>query len=292
VVIPPLQNVEERAAAEVALLGATAEEIERLRPLAREGAGILGDVLGSIERTCLFLGHPRSGHSIVGALLDAHPSMVIAHELDFLRFVDAGWTAPELYWACLENSRRSASTGRKWGPYEYSVPGQWQGRWQDLRVIGDKKGGITSLALRRDPSALDRLISRIPVPICWVHVVRNPWDNIATLRRKQFPDLRMAIRMFFRIAETIDQTIARLPADSVLTVHFEDLPRDPRACLSSLAEFLGVSADASWLDACAELVWASPSRARDRIQWPDWAHASLAKLSQRHAWLAHYGFAD
>ncbi len=35
-----------------------------------------------IGRFCLFVGFPRSGGSLLGALLNAHPDMVIGQELD------------------------------------------------------------------------------------------------------------------------------------------------------------------------------------------------------------------
>jgi phage terminase large subunit-like protein len=34
---------------------------------------------------CIFIGYPRSGHSLVGSLLNAHPEVIISHELDVLR---------------------------------------------------------------------------------------------------------------------------------------------------------------------------------------------------------------
>ena len=44
----------------------------------------------TIQLYCMFVGYPRSGHSLVGTLLDAHPDIVIAHELDALRHIRAG----------------------------------------------------------------------------------------------------------------------------------------------------------------------------------------------------------
>ncbi len=37
-------------------------------------------IFNGVETYCMFIGYPRSDHSIVGALLDAHPNIVIAHE--------------------------------------------------------------------------------------------------------------------------------------------------------------------------------------------------------------------
>jgi hypothetical protein len=36
---------------------------------------------------CLFIGYPRSGHSLIGSLIDAHPHAALGHELDLLKYV-------------------------------------------------------------------------------------------------------------------------------------------------------------------------------------------------------------
>ena len=38
------------------------------------------DVVDKVEKFVFFIGYQRSGHSIVGSFMDAHPHMVIAHE--------------------------------------------------------------------------------------------------------------------------------------------------------------------------------------------------------------------
>ena len=41
------------------------------------------ELLDNTETYCMFLGYQRSGHSLIGALLNAHPGTVIAHDLSF-----------------------------------------------------------------------------------------------------------------------------------------------------------------------------------------------------------------
>ena len=38
----------------------------------------------SVEALVLFVGHPRSGHTLVAAILDSHPEMIIANEFNLL----------------------------------------------------------------------------------------------------------------------------------------------------------------------------------------------------------------
>ena len=52
-----------------------------------------------------------------------------------------------------------------------------------LKVIGDKKGGNTALLLDQlgDLSILEEIKQVVQVPLKFIHVHRNPFDNIATI---------------------------------------------------------------------------------------------------------------
>ena len=72
----------ERAEAELARLNGTWP-----RRVYRRGRRAVG--LGQLRSFCLFIGYPRSGHSLLGSLLDAHPDIAIAHEVNALGLVVA-----------------------------------------------------------------------------------------------------------------------------------------------------------------------------------------------------------
>ena len=144
--------------------------------------GFLNRKLFEEVRTyCMFVGYPRSGHTLIGALLDAHPMMIVAHELDVLRYVSAGFNRLQIYYLLLRTSRVFAEEGRERGGYFYNVPNQWQGKFRKLRVIGDKKGEGTIWKLLINPGLLQRLRSKVGIPVRCIHVVRNPYDNIARI---------------------------------------------------------------------------------------------------------------
>ena len=93
-----------------------------------------------VSAYCMSVGYPRSGHTLVGSLLDTHPEIVIAHELDALRYVRLGFRRGQLYHLILETSHAFTEAGRVWTGFDYRVPTGWQERVRLLRVIGDKKG--------------------------------------------------------------------------------------------------------------------------------------------------------
>ncbi|KAL9978240.1 hypothetical protein ACROYT_G015735 [Oculina patagonica] len=70
------------------------------------------------------------------------------------------------------------------GIYSYNVPGAWQGTFNGkLKVIGDKKGGGTTMELTEKPekfSILKELNETVGIPLKFLHVIRNPFDVIST----------------------------------------------------------------------------------------------------------------
>ena len=60
---------------------------------------------------CLFLGHARSGHSIVGVLLDAHPRIVLADEFDALEYVDARFSKGQILYLSFKIARDQGPAG-------------------------------------------------------------------------------------------------------------------------------------------------------------------------------------
>ena len=98
-----------------------------------------------VETFVLFIGYPRSSHSLVGAILDAHPEIIIPHEYNLV----GKWkslskvAAPNKYSLFHElhslsmsqaqfGIRASKNDTRLTGEYTYTyhVPGLWQGRYQ------------------------------------------------------------------------------------------------------------------------------------------------------------------
>ena len=56
-----------------------------------------------------------------------------------------------------------------------------------FKVIGDKKGGDTALLLDQlgDLSILEEINQVVQVPTKFIHVTRNPFDNIATMMLRE-----------------------------------------------------------------------------------------------------------
>ncbi len=58
----------------------------RLRPeyLNHESIKLDPKIVNDVDTMLMFIGYPRSGHTLIGSLLDAHPNMVVANEYNIL----------------------------------------------------------------------------------------------------------------------------------------------------------------------------------------------------------------
>lgn len=233
------------------------------------------------EGLVLFVGPARSGHSLVGSLLDAHPEIVIAHELFALRHLQQGIAFGDVADAIKLNSAIYSELGRGATGYNYAVPGQYQGRATRLRLIGDKKGNPTAALLCRHPELLGRLERKRPVHL--VHVLRNPYDNIAAMAQREHTSLEHAAELYFATMQNVAE-VQRRAGERIIDVYLDDLTAEPKAVLRRLLQALGIEeAGEDYLEACASIVFGRPNRRPAR----DWTPELTRRIE---AGLADYPF--
>ena len=151
------------------------------------------EVINGIQKFVLFVGYARSGSSIVGTLMDAHPHVVISNEFNIFDQFSEIDIAPSFSWReNLYNLLYSRSTrDAKWSRsslnkgYQLRVGGLWQGRFDRyIEVIGDKSSDVTTRAFLKDSEEFlrnyQKLKSEVSVPLRIIHTLRNPFDIIST----------------------------------------------------------------------------------------------------------------
>ncbi len=257
------------------------------------------DLFAQVEAYCMFVGYPKSGHSLFGSLLDAHPEAIIAHEQDALRYLGAGFGKVQLFHLLLENSRRYADAGRDWNVYSYRVPGQWQGRFRKLRVIGDKKGALSTIRLDKAPNLQHKLQKTVGVPVKYVHVVRNPYDNISTMLRDgvfdwrsggRGRDLKRNIEDYFSLCEAMKRFKERTDPSDVFEVRHEEIVADPERALRRLCAFLDLGTPEDYLRDCAAMVFRSPSKSREKVEWSAEDVEYVRRRAQEFDFLRGYSY--
>ena len=188
----------------------------------------------------------------------------------------------------------------RWTGYDYAVPGGHQGRWERLRVIGDKQGRRTLKRIHHKPELLDRLRDTVRCELKMLHVIRNPFDSIATMhnrKRSVMKAMRRAGTTGVVLPDILDRKIATYFEQSrrmeevrtthkleILDIYHEEYLEEPIGGLATIIEFLGLSASDDYLKRCASVALTKPRQSRFSIEWPSWLHRFRA--------LAHEGIRD
>ena len=103
----------------------------------------------NVETFSLFVGHSRSGHSLVAAILDSHPEIIISGEFNLLYKLDSFFMDPsetddegrlrtffELHFRSHEQAIFGDRSPNCSSSYCYNIDGSWQGNYKSkLKVI-------------------------------------------------------------------------------------------------------------------------------------------------------------
>lgn len=252
-----------------------------------------------LDTFCCFVGHGRSGSTLVGALLNAHPNVVLSNEVNALRLLKNGLTATQTYRLIRLVSQRQARRGSPGGGgYTYAVDGQWQGRHEHLRVIGDRKAGATAYEISRDDNILDMLDNKIKLKLRFIHVVRNPFDVIATTYSKTAPDrghdgdqhLMREINNYFLRCASVQRIESRFGKECLHFMFHEKLLTDPAFELRRICDFLEIEPYSGYVDACSAIVKDSPNRTRQSLAWSKEVIEIIEFKLSKFSWLKDYKF--
>ncbi len=227
-----------------------------------------------VDHVCLFIGHVKSGGSLLGALLDAHPDALVSDEADVLRYVKAGFRRDQIFHILEKGSRREAMKGRvtarRLDPYSLAVPGLYQGRAEHVRVIGDVRAGPTTRQLGTRPELLADLERTIaPTTLRFIHVVRNPFDPISAMVRRGRRTFENAIQDYADQCQRVVAIRDEVAPGAVHTMRYESFTADPVAELGSICRFLDLQATTAYLETCASIVVDDRPGERTSVDWTD-----------------------
>ncbi|XP_078342171.1 uncharacterized protein LOC144628003 isoform X2 [Oculina patagonica] len=273
----------------------------------------------------LFVGYSRSRHSLVSSLLDAHPHMIVADESYALRkwVSNPDWKTTkskyDFFDTMMGNSVRSSKHGRRSRDskgsaanlqiFGYSIPDQWQGAYDEyIQVIGDKTAWDTAVMLRlKGTDAIYEMEEKLGVKVKFLHVVRNPFDNIATfvLRHRDIqarnadPDIKInasdildtKIQLYNNWAEGTYVAQKTFP-EAFMNVVSMDAVKKPAETLRKICDFLDVTCSEKYIQDCAAIVDPVPSITRHRIVWKDEQINRVNEMMRKFPFYDRFTFED
>jgi Sulfotransferase family len=167
----------------------------------------------------LIIGAPRSGTTLLAALIGAHPDVAVVTE-------DWGTV-----W---RSAAGKALVGNKLcTPIHIELDERWRHRTQVLHRLGLR---------RRPPASRLSLRDYLVLPARLVTITRERDANVGSMMARGGQSREEAERRWRRSAEIRDQVRAQWP-DSVCSVTYEDLTSDPDSVLREVMAFLGVQFD-------------------------------------------------
>ena len=281
-------------------------------------------VINNVKKFILFVGYPRSGHSIVGSLLDAHPNMVVSNSYavfkQMLRDPNSHQSRAYLFNGIYRNSfcnfyfgLRTANASVK--GYSLRVENSWQANYNEtIYAIGDKSGGntVSTYEHNNDQKFLElykQLMVTVGVPIRIIHAVRNPYDNIATMAimdtnsgvskldldpshlYKNQKLLDACIDTYFRRARAAQEIFTLLNlTGKVIEMHSSDLVRKPKKTFAYICDRIGVTCTKEFLDIVANKVFPEVSKTRLLVKWTPAQVARVANEMKKFSFHQRYTF--
>ena len=161
-----------------------------------------------------------------------------------------------------------------------------------IDVIGDKMGGDTSVVYFTDPTNfehhLNKLHNIINIPFKVFHVIRNPFDNIATIalyEHTRFQDDKVALiksvneklrlnpklisssmNYFFFCYQAAEDIKRRFNLDT-MEIHNKDIIANPKMTIQRMCVFLDVFCSDDYLNSISKKIFRDESKTRYNVVW-------------------------
>jgi len=229
----------------------------------------------------LFLGRGRSGSSLCGGLISTHPNVILAHEKEFKNFEFDD--EKELYQMLFDATNQKQFI---WKPLRELSTWRDMKKYNDIRVIGTKKQG----------TLIENLKSKLSIPVKFINIYRNPFDNISTIYNKSqwtkhvkrgtnMKSIDKAISYYFTGIKMTQEVINR---EITLNIKHENVVTNTGYVIEEICSFLNIPIIEDHVKFCEMLVWDIPRTTRDSICWSEENISRVVELKNNYDFLKEY----
>lgn len=281
--------------------------------------------LSDVRCLCLFIGHGRSGHSLIGHLLNQHPNAAISHEYHLLYQTLLFPHHPYTHFRLMRNKAMKTKGRRfRYSGYSYERLRNTKAKGE-IMLLGDKSGGTTADMLYKHGLDVLRPLEKINVALRFLCIIRNPYDVIFTrtmrqvfmrhsplfrrygknrhldavvkvidgddeCRRRLPLELKGNMELYFERAEAI-QSLIDAERHPMLVTHYREYTANPRSQMEKILDFLQLPRIEGYVDEAAlQVRGASRSRDKSEALWTDEIIAEIQSRARRYNYLDGYSF--
>ena len=257
----------------------------------------LQEDLDSVEKIVFFVGTCHVGADILASLLDAHPSVVIADR--HLTFQACSGSQLEqqsvfhnklsLFNEVYKSSYFSSLCGnRSFNGLKMKGSFNQQESFKHHKVIGDQSSQALSQLIKTPSSrkCFFEILRTLAVPVVLVHVVRNPYDIIASdilramstnvgvkppgekIKPKKELVMSAAQKMLRQVAdEYVLLNSGQEVPFQMLKIKIEDCIMDPETTARKICGTLGITCTQEYIQLFQETAFANVASDRYLIEW-------------------------
>ena len=278
----------------------------------------------------LTIGFNRSGSSLIGHLLTAHPNIVFADELQWPGIGIFNYRSQYLYDLynndnlnktfslilytdrvryLIKNSPGFLYSSIQKEVYKYYqfgedahrseryvlVPNQYQGRFKKLKVIGVKASIENRVALSNN-SAIESIKSKFKkrdIKLKFIFTTRNPYHLSASIEKAgEWRDETHLLKVVSGFSNNSEKILKRLDPKDVFISRYEDMCKNPGQQLTRLCNFLEVPIPANYIEDCSSQVARKPSETRLQANFSQEYKQEIASLIEKYDFFSGYSYED
>jgi len=235
-------------------------------------AKVLAAQTRQIQQFVLFIGHAHSGHSIIGAILDAHPSVAIANEVNIVNLIkNHKLNKVEIESILLHYSFCKKST-KDWhnSEYKHGINNSHQGKTHTPLVIGDKKAGGTARILHKDFWIMHHLQNLYEDQLKVIYIKRNPIDIVAAYSHyMQQAPCQFHVDRYLENLAVVNQSKQLLPPSSFIEIEQSTFINSPHTEIKKLFNFISINPQPNDINSWVAHVKSDIKGKSDTINIPD-----------------------
>ncbi|KAJ7379388.1 hypothetical protein OS493_016625 [Desmophyllum pertusum] len=176
-----------------------------------------------------------------------------------------------------------------------------KGYWRQERWLDFNNLTRTSKNWR----VLEEISQVVQVPMKFIHVTRNPFDNISTIMLRETGSrdtvreegvkinnsstLEAAIKYYFTLVAS-NQRVRERYGDAVIDIPGHETVLRPKETLQRLCDHLGVTCSEDYFEKCSRILYGVPSVTRDKVVWTEEQTARVTNMMKNYTFLKEYSF--